>query len=327
MSTPYVARSEGSAFGDLSTSGVSWSAVFAGAAAAAALSYILVILGFGLGLSSVSPWTNTGAAATTIGVATILWLTFTQIIASGMGGYLAGRLRVKWSGVHTDEIYFRDTAHGFLAWAVASLAVAAFLASSIAAVVSGGASVAGAAMSGAGQAVSAASAHMDDSKTDPTGYFVDTLFRSDAGANPATSTPADAEASATMGASTGNVSGERSSQTRAEVGRIFARSLLNGSLSAQDRQYLVSVVARRAGVSQAEAEQRIDSAYASMKQSADEAKAKAKEAADTARKATAGLSLWMFISLLCGAFAASLSATFGGRRRDHVVETVNPPIR
>src|SRR6185312_8668571 len=112
-------------------SGVSWSAIFAGAAAAASLSYILIILGFGLGLSSVSPWTNTGAAATTIGVATIIWLTFTQIVASGMGGYLAGRLRIKWASVHTDEVYFRDTAHGFLSWAVASLVVAAFLASAI----------------------------------------------------------------------------------------------------------------------------------------------------------------------------------------------------
>ena len=103
-------------------SAVSWSAIFAGAAAAAVLSLILLLLGAGLGLSSVSPWANKGVSAGALGISTIIWLTVTQIIASGMGGYLAGRLRTRWAGVHADEVYFRDTAHGFLAWTVATLA-------------------------------------------------------------------------------------------------------------------------------------------------------------------------------------------------------------
>ena len=74
-------------------SGVSWGAILAGAAAAAALSLILLILGTGLGLSSVSPWAGQGASAIAFGLTTIAWLTFTQLAASGMGGYLAGRLR------------------------------------------------------------------------------------------------------------------------------------------------------------------------------------------------------------------------------------------
>ena len=105
---------------------------------AAALALILLMLGTGLGLSSVSPWAYSGVSATTFGVSTILWLTFTQLVASGMGGYLAGRLRTKWVAVHTDEVYFRDTAHGFLAWAVAALATAALLTSVIGSIVSGG---------------------------------------------------------------------------------------------------------------------------------------------------------------------------------------------
>lgn len=129
------------------TSAVSWGAIVAGAAAAAALSLILLILGTGLGLSSVSPWAHSGISAKTFGVSTILWVTATQLIASGMGGYLAGRLRTKWVAVHTDEVYFRDTAHGFLAWAVASLVTAALLTSVIGSIISGGiqagASVAG----------------------------------------------------------------------------------------------------------------------------------------------------------------------------------------
>ena len=95
-------------------SGVSWAAIFAGAAAAAALSLILLVLGTGLGLASVSPWSSHGIEATTFGVSTILWISFVGLVASAVGGYIAGRLRTKWAGVHTDEVYFRDTAHGFL---------------------------------------------------------------------------------------------------------------------------------------------------------------------------------------------------------------------
>ena len=91
-------------------SAVSWGAIVAGAAGAAALSLILLMLGTGLGLSSVSPWAYSGVSATTFGVSTILWLTFTQLVASGMGGYLAGRLRTKWVAVHTDDRTSKQTA-------------------------------------------------------------------------------------------------------------------------------------------------------------------------------------------------------------------------
>src|SRR6185436_9212987 len=124
-------------------SAVSWESIFAGATGAAALSLILLILGTGLGLSSVSPFTGKGASATTFGVSTIVWLTFIQLAASGIGGYLAGRLRTRWISTHTDEVYFRDTAHGFLAWAIATLVVAAMLTSAIGAIVGAGASAAG----------------------------------------------------------------------------------------------------------------------------------------------------------------------------------------
>ena len=137
-------------------SGVSWGAILAGAAGAASLSLILLLLGTGLGLSWVSPWANQGASATTMGVATILWITFTQIAASGMGGYLAGRLRTTWAGVHTDEVYFRDTAHGFLAWGVATLVTAAALTSVIGSMVGAGAQAGASAAGGAAAAATAA---------------------------------------------------------------------------------------------------------------------------------------------------------------------------
>ena len=112
-----AAETAASNFGG-NTSGVSWAAVLAGATATAALAFILLILGVGLGLSAVSPWSY---SANVMGKSTIIWLALTQLIAAGLGGYIAGRLRAKWSSIHTDEARFRDTAHGFLAWAAATL--------------------------------------------------------------------------------------------------------------------------------------------------------------------------------------------------------------
>lgn len=109
--------------------GISWGAIFAGALAAAALTIILSVLGSGLGMAIVSPWSTAGVSATTFGISAILWLSITQIAASGMGGFLAGRLRVRWEGLHSDEVYFRDTAHGFLTWAIALVVTVSLFAS------------------------------------------------------------------------------------------------------------------------------------------------------------------------------------------------------
>ncbi len=286
-------------------SGVSWAAIVAGAVGAAALSLILLILGVGLGLSSVSPWSSQGVAAETFGASTIAWLTFTQLAASGMGGYLAGRLRTRWATLHTDEVYFRDTAHGFLAWALATLVTAATLTSAIGSVVSGGAQ-AGAALTGAAAStagVMAPSAAAGPSATNDgagmgSGYFVDALFRKDAAAPATPAAPEDG------------------TRGNAEVGRIFANALGSGALSADDTKYVGQLVAQRTGLSQADAEKRVTDTYARAQAKAKEAADKAKEAADKARKASAYAALWLFVSLLIGAFVASLSATLGGRRRD-----------
>lgn len=287
-------------------SAVSWGAIVAGAAAAAALSLILVMLGVGLGLSSISPWAHDGASAVTFGVSTILWITLTQVIASAMGGYLAGRLRTKWVAIHTDEVYFRDTAHGFLAWAVASLATAALLTSVIGSIVGGGvqagASVAGGvattAMAATAGAVTGAGPDMarSDGGNGPMGYFVDTLFRKNI----------DATASATTSAP----------EAAAEVTRIFVTNLMTGNLPAEDLQYTGQIVAHRTGLSQPEAEKRVTDTYARVQAKLTDAQTAAKNAAEKARKASAYASLWLFISLLMGAFIASYCATYGGRQRD-----------
>ena len=289
-------------------SGVSWGAIIAGALAAAALSLILVLLGTGLGLSSISPWTQRGPSATTIGVATIVWITFTQIAASGIGGYMAGRLRTRWPGVHTDEVYFRDTAHGLLAWALATLLTAAALTSTLGAILGtgaqAGASLAGSAATAsitAGAAGASAARTPEDSEAPgPMGYFVDSLFRAGPGSAAAAPGPGAAPTSTPSG----------------EVGRIFLNAIRAGALPPDDTRYLGQLVAQRTGLSQQDAEKRVTETFNRAKAAADEARDKAKAAADTARKSSAYASLWLFISLLIGAFVASYLATRGGRRRD-----------
>src|SRR6202011_4809644 len=118
-------------------SAVSWAAVAAGAVAAAALTLALVAFGAGMGLSAVSPWSNAGVSATTFKVGTGIYLCVAAMLASTIGGYLAGRLRTKWTGLHTDEVVFRDTAHGFLAWAFAAVLSAAVLGAATSAIVGG----------------------------------------------------------------------------------------------------------------------------------------------------------------------------------------------
>src|SRR3954451_24815719 len=100
-------------------SGVSWGAIAAGAIAACAITMLLLAFGTGLGLSVVSPWAGSGVSATTFKIGTGLYLIVIAMLASSIGGYIAGRLRSGWDGVHGDEVYFRDTAHGFIAWALA----------------------------------------------------------------------------------------------------------------------------------------------------------------------------------------------------------------
>lgn len=173
---------------------VSWSAVFAGAVAAAAFGLILLTLGTGLGLAALSPWHSAGQSATAFGFAAIVWVCVTQILTSGLGGYLAGRLRHRWPAVETDEVYFRDTAHGFLSWALATLVTAGLAAALLPAAEHAGAQVLEKAASNAPVVDRGdAKAAMDRW---PVGYYVDSLFRRPAAASASLSAPSAVQPSA-----------------------------------------------------------------------------------------------------------------------------------
>jgi len=275
---------------DVIRSAVSWAAIIAGAVAATAATVILLVLGTGVGLSIISPWYRAGASAATVGVSAVVWLVVVQWISSGLGGFLAGRLRTKWVGVHTHEVFFRDTAHGFLAWSLATVAGALVFASVTASGVSGvakGTSDVAAATSRAAQA-DVQNGHAGAG--DRSAYFVDTMFRS---ANSADGDKADSPAEAT---------------------RILVRSIQDGRvvLSPADKAYMAQMVAARTGLSQPEAEQRVDTVVNQL----NDAEQKVRQAADVARKRAAQLSIATALSMLIGAFIASAAAALGGRIRD-----------
>ena len=272
-------------------SAISWAAIIGGAFAIASISLILLALGAGLGFASVSPWSSTGASATTFTVAAAIWLLVVQWLSAAFGGYLTGRLRTKWVSVHSDEVYFRDTAHGFLAWAVAAVITAAVLASASSSLIGGAARLAGTAAASPTQGTSA-TAIPSVSALDPTAYLVNELFRSDhpdVNANP--------------------------QPARAEAMPIIARGLSEGGMPAADKTYLAQLVAARTGLSQPDAAKRVDDVDGQVKA----VWVKAHQAADKARKAASYLAFFTAFSMVVGAFIAAVTATVAGHRRDEIL--------
>jgi hypothetical protein len=220
---------------EASVSGISWAAVAGGSFVTAALLLSLSALGAGMGLSSISPWANAGVSPSAVGMGAMLWLAFAEIIACGLGGYVAGRLRTKWVDVHSDEVYFRDTAHGFLVWAVALVMMAAFL-TSAATVLAGG------------ENRGANASRSEGPAADANRYYVDSMFRS-----AKASSPADDAA-------------------RAEAGMIFAHSLGQRELTPEDKNYVAEMVAAKTGVARPDAERRVTDAFEQARQAADTAR-------------------------------------------------------
>lgn len=283
------------ALGESSQSAVSWAAVIAGAVIAAALTIALITGGSGLGFLAVSPWQNSGVSGSSIAIGTIAWLLVTQVIAYGIAGYVTGRLRTKWADVRGDEIYFRDTAHGFMVWALSTIVGFVLLSSVAASIISGttqaGATLAGASVEAVGSATGSAALNNDDVFS--LDYYTDTLLRPK---NP------------------GEIDNKQ--DNRKEISTILTRSVLQGELSTEDENYLVRVIAQRADISETEARARLQQISDRAKQAIAKLETQAREAADDARKAAAIFALWAFASLLLGAFVASFSATIGGRARD-----------
>jgi hypothetical protein len=266
------------------SSTVSWPAIFAGAAAMAALSLLLAVLGSGIGFSVINPWANNGGIETTK-AATVagIYLVCTAVLAGAIGGFVTGRLRGLWRGAHGDETYFRDTAHGFVAWAVATILGAAFLGSA-------GAAITGGAASGASHGAVQAAAQYGafPALTDRLfAYDLTAVSRAQAG-QPYTGMARDYD-------------GDRLAADRI-MNRLSRRG---GALSTDDRQALAIIVSARTGAPLPEAERRVTAA-----------ETEARAAADTARRVAMMISFWLVAAMFAGALASSLAAGEGGAVRD-----------
>lgn len=303
--------------GGFGKSAASWPAILAGAAVAISASLVLLSLGSGLGLAAVSPWPGHGVSAKAFSIDAAIWVIVTQWISAALGGYLAGRLRTKWVGTHTHEVFFRDTAHGLVTWSVATVVVAAVLAGSVSSIVGGGAHALGGAAGGAAQG---AMGHGGAPPGMPGGmmpgggppaamtYDIDKLFRGPSGAGAAANSGAP-QAGANSGPAPGM---DMSSDPRVEAVYIAFHAMASGSVSDEDRAYLAQLVQTQTGVPPAEAQKRVDDFVAATLNAENQARA----AADAARKAAAETSIYTALAMLIGAFIASVSAAIGGRLRD-----------
>ncbi|PAY06790.1 hypothetical protein CK489_28495 [Bradyrhizobium sp. UFLA03-84] len=245
--------------------GVSWAAVAAGAVASLALTLVLLSFGAGMGFAVVSPWGSSGVSTKTFEIGTGLFFIVMAMISSSVGGYLAGRLRTKWIGLRRLEVLFRDSAHGFLAWSLASVLGAALLATPASSLIGGT----------LGGATQAAAGSMQSSFMD--GY-VDTLLRPD---NPSTQVQ------------------QSSSDAQSEMIRLFTSSFRNGNdLAPADRSYAAKLVAARTGLNQQDAEKRVNDVVTQVKTDMEKARKAAMQMA-------IWLTLSLFIGAFCAAFAAT----------------------
>jgi hypothetical protein len=260
---------------------VCWGAIVAGAAVACATTLLLLALAVGGGLTAISPWDGEGVSATTISVAAGIGLIAMAVIVAGLGGYITGRMRYAWEDVHEHERFFRDTAHGFVTWAVATLITATVLVGATTHIVAG-------ASAGSIPAAGAGAAQAASSK--PGDRYVDTLLRADPGAAQAGSGTTQSDPNA----------------GRDELSRLIAPAMRKGGdVNAADRAYAAKLVSARTGLPQADAEQRVNQTIT-----------QAKQAADQARRAAAKASMWLAASLLAGALAGMLGAVEGGKLRN-----------
>jgi|SRR5580692_599458 hypothetical protein len=260
-------------------SAASWPAIIAGAFVATSVSLILLALGSGLGITSILTSADHRISGTAIVATAAIWLIVTQWISAGLGGYIAGRLRTRWLGTHRHEVFFRDTAHGLVTWAVATVVLAVLVGASLPSMVAVGLHAA------SGKPSTDVQNTMSSPGFAAAPYGIDKLFRSASSA-----------------------AGQDASGPKVEADHILKNALATGTLPDADRTYLAALIAAKTGISASEAETRVNDWLAKSM----EADAKTKLEAAASREAA----IYTALSLLVGAFIASVAAALGGRLRD-----------
>jgi hypothetical protein len=208
---------------------IAWTPVIAGALVATALSTILLAFGaaVGLGVASTAPtWRDASVA---LWLLSGLYLILVALISFGVGGYIAGHIRVAGPSADPADVEHRDGAHGLCAWAVA-VVLGAIIAALLGVALTRAPAAQGTSLSSAGAAEPLLS------------YELDRMFR------PARRAP-NAE----------------SPMERAEAGRILLTASGHDGVATEDRTYLVQLVGGVTGLAGADAERRVDTAIANAK--------------------------------------------------------------
>ena len=277
------------AVGSEERSYVDWPAIIAGTVVASSISLVLLTFGSAIGLSLTSAYEGSGISAAGFAIAAALWLVWVQVSGFFAGGYLTGRMRRRNYDATEDESDIRDGSHGLAMWGVGVLLGALVAFSGVTAAVSTATTAASNVAAGAAAAAVGSADEMADSGQ----LMVDRLLRG------GTAAP----------------EGANTADQRAEVSRILLSSAASGTLDPADRQYLVDMVAARAGIPPEEAQQRVDQIYAQ----AQELEAQARAAADHARKIAVIGAFMTAASLLIGGVGAYFGAVLGGNHRDKQV--------
>ncbi len=293
---------------------VQWGAVILGALGAMAISMVLLTFGAGIGLSATSAQPYAGASAKALAVISALYAAITLVASFGIGGYVTGRMRALSHPEDIEESDFRDGAHGFAVWALAIVVGGAVVASGIGGALKLGAQTT-AAVGGATLAGAASNPEVANRiSMTPTDYAIDRMMApapasaSTAGASTAGASTAGASTTAPAATATPSPT---SPMSRAPISRAFAAALKTPQMDARDRSALVATVMQQTGLPQAEAEKRVDDAYADLKT----AEQKARDAAETARKAALITAFAAAATLLLGCAAACVGAASGAHHR------------
>ena len=280
LASPGTAPAAAPAEGPIPTPGgplsyIHWGPVTAGAIAAAAVWFVLMTFATAVGLATLSPSPTWRDTSIALALLSGVWLLLVALGSFGLGGYLAGRVRSSWA-TSEDEVEFRDGAHGLLVWALAVV---------IGAVLTWATATALTSVSAGTTTV------MRPTQGEPAflAYELDRLFRSDR--RPERADP----------------------EARAEAGRIIMTGVGRRDIGAEDRAYLVRLVAARTGLAPADAERRVS-----------EVVAQARQAARRARASSVVIGFMTAASLAVGAAAAWFAAGIGGRHRDRAI---SPPLR
>jgi hypothetical protein len=252
---------------------VSWAAVLAGVVAALVTHLLLNMLGLGIGAAALSP-VGDDPSPRRVTLLAGLWWTLSGIIASFVGGYMAGRL----SGRPKEST---GGWHGVTAWAFTTLLIF-YLATSAAGNVLGGAynAIAGAA-GGIGRTATQLAAPAVGRLSDPFSGIEQQIREASGGNDPA---------------------------AMRDTAIASVRALVTGdpAQAQQARERAAQALARAQNIPVEEARARVASYEQQFRAAAEEAR----RTADQARRVVSRAALWSFFALLLGA----LAAWFGGRQ-------------